>query len=85
MKLCGKVAAQMWLVGLVILGLGVNGLFPAQYAWQMPLWLSLVMIVTGAVILVVSPGSNAQGSEPAQPQPQQCLDESSDTASSKLL
>lgn len=44
----------MWFVGLLCVGFGVNGLVPiSSYAtWQMPLWLSLMLIIVGGLVFI---------------------------------
>jgi hypothetical protein len=62
----------MWIFGLLMLAAGVNGLIPiASYAtWQMPLWMSVTLIIVGAIVLVISPSENAPTAKRAQRPPQ---------------
>lgn len=60
----------MWFVGLLVLGAGVNGLFPVMEGyWQMPLWMSGALILFGALVVAISPSSDTPEVEPA-PHPQ---------------
>ena len=63
---------KLWWVGAAILAAGVNGLFPVLDGhWQMPLWMSAALILAGALVVIISPSSNAPEVEPApHPQPQ---------------
>lgn len=75
---CGKGASvarselrggQMWVVGLMLLGAGLVGLFPTYGALQMPLWLSAILTIVGGALVLISPSSDTPEVEPA-PHPQ---------------
>lgn len=71
----------MWVVGLMLLGAGVVGLFPSYGAMQMPLWLAVALTIIGGIVVVISPSSDTPEAEPA-PHPQTPrLDEHSHKAS----
>jgi phosphotransferase system glucose/maltose/N-acetylglucosamine-specific IIC component len=76
----------MWFVGLLCVGFGVNGLIPiASYAtWQMPLWLSVTLIIVGGLVFIFAntltralfrnrlpphPRPEHQGQQPSTPSP----------------
>lgn len=67
----------MLMFGGVLLALGINGLFPiASYAtWQMPLWMSVGLIVIGGLLVTFSPSGYTQEAEQVPPQPRQHSDE----------
>lgn len=67
----------MLMFGGVLLALGINGLFPiAPYAtWQMPLWMSVVLIVIGGLVITFAPSRYTEEDEPVQPQLLQHSDE----------
>jgi len=44
----------MWIVGGILLAAGVNGLLPVTYTWQMPLWMSIALIVVGGLLFFTS-------------------------------
>ncbi len=75
----------MWIVGGILLALGLSGLLPAPSlsTWNMPIWMSLTLIAGGGLIFIFSGAGNTQADAPVQPQPPQCSDARSDTASSK--
>lgn len=62
---------KLWWVGALILAAGVNGLLPVlEGYWQMPLWMSGALILVGALVVIISPSSDAPEEEPApHPQP----------------
>lgn len=57
----------MWIVGLLFLAAGVNGLIPVTYTWQMPLWMSIPLIIVGGLIIIFSGAGDTRQSEPSQP------------------
>jgi acyl-CoA reductase-like NAD-dependent aldehyde dehydrogenase len=59
----------MWIFGGVLLALGINGLIPVTYTWQMPLWMSIPLIIVGALIVIFSNAEDTPTSSRARPPP----------------
>lgn len=65
----------MWIVGMMLLGAGVVGLFPSYGSMQMPLWLAVTLTIVGGLVIVISPSSGTQAAKPAPHPPKQHPDE----------
>ena len=65
----------MWIVGMMLLGAGVVGLFPSYGSMQMPLWLAVMLTIVGGLVIVISPSSGTQATKPVPHPPKQHPDE----------
>ena len=46
---------KLWIAGLMCVMFGVYGFFPVSFqTWIMPLWMSVVLIVSGGAMMLLS-------------------------------
>jgi hypothetical protein len=50
-----EAALKLWIAGLMCVAFGVYGFFPASFqTWIMPLWMSIVLIISGGAMMLFS-------------------------------